>query len=139
VAILFRYIEVAASLAVTPHNTLSLRRSIIMRGRLGIASIAVVLGVLAFLSMDKAPDALAQRAKTDRIAVEYKVIALTYNPGERLTDEQRSAQFEKVLNTEAKAGWEPVTSLLTRNTVQTVGGGVTTRDSTSFVAFRRPR
>ena len=59
--------------------------------------------------------------------------------GKRLTDEQRAAQFEKVLNAEAKAGWEPVTSLLTRNTVQTVGGGVTTRDSTSFVAFRRPR
>ena len=110
-----------------------------MLGRLGIASVAVVLGILVFLSMNKAPHALAQRAKTDRLAVEYKVIALTYNPGERLTDDQRSAQFEKVLNTEAKAGWEPVTSLLTRNTVQTIGGGVTTRDSTSFVAFRRPR
>jgi len=111
----------------------------IMRGRLGIASIAVVLGVFVFLSMGKAPEAQTQRARTDRLAVEYKVIALTYNPGERLTDEQRSAQFEKVLNAEAKAGWEPVTSLLTRNTVQTIGGGVTTRDSTSFVAFRRPR
>jgi hypothetical protein len=124
---------------VIPHNTFSLRSSISMRGKLGIASIGVVLGVFVFLSMGKAPVAQAQRAKTDRLAVEYKVIALTYNPGERLTDEQRSAQFEKVLNTEAKAGWEPVTSLLTRNTVQTIGGGVTTRDSTSFVAFRRPR
>ena len=110
-----------------------------MHGRLGIASIAVVVGVFIFLSMANAPGAQTQRARTDRLAVEYKVIALTYNPGERLTDEQRAAQFEKILNTEAKAGWEPVTSLLTRNTVQTIGGGVTTRDSTSFVAFRRPR
>jgi hypothetical protein len=110
-----------------------------MRANLGIASIAVVLGTFGFLSNGNAPEAQAQRAKTERLAVEYKVIALTYNPGERLTDEQRAAQFEKVLNAEARAGWEPVTSLLTRNTVQTVGGGVTTRDSTSFVAFRRPR
>ena len=110
-----------------------------MRVNLGIASLAVGLGAIVFMAMGKAPEAQAQRAKTDRLAVEYKVIALTYNPGERLTDEQRAAQFEKVLNAEAKAGWEPVTSLLTRNTVQTVGGGVTTRDSTSFVAFRRPR
>jgi hypothetical protein len=110
-----------------------------MHGRTGIASIAVILGVFVFLSMGKAPEAQTQRARSDRLAFEYKVIALTYNPGERLTDEQRAAQFEKLLNTEAKAGWEPVTSLLTRNTVQTIGGGVTTRDSTSFVAFRRPR
>jgi hypothetical protein len=110
-----------------------------MPGRFGIASMAVVLGLVVFLSSDKAPDAQAQRARTDRLAFEYKVITLTYNPGERFTDEQRSSQFEKVLNAEAKAGWEPVTSLLTRNTVQTIGGGVTTRDSTSFVAFRRPR
>jgi hypothetical protein len=111
----------------------------IMHGRLGIASIAVVLGVFVLLSMGQAPEAQTQRARTDRVVVEYKVIALTYNPGERLTDEQRAVQFEKLLNAEAKAGWEPVTSLLTRNTVQTIGGGVTTRDSTSFVAFRRPR
>jgi hypothetical protein len=110
-----------------------------MRANLGIASIAVVLGTFGFVWNGYAPEAQAQRAKTDRLAVEYKVIALTYNPGERLTDEQRAVQFEKVLNAEARAGWEPVTSLLTRNTVQTVGGGVTTRDSTSFVAFRRPR
>jgi hypothetical protein len=112
-----------------------------MRGKLGIASIAVVLGafVFLFLSIGKVPEVRAQRAKTDRHAFEYKVIVLTFNPGERLTDAQRATQFEKLLNTEATAGWEPVTSLLTRNTVQTIGGGVTTRDSTSFVAFRRAR
>jgi hypothetical protein len=111
----------------------------LMRGKLGIASIVVVFGAFVFLSMGKAPEVQAQRAKTELHAFVYKVIPLTYNPGERLTDEQRAAQFEKLLNAEAKAGWEPVTSLLTRNTVQTIGGGVTTRDSTSFVAFRRPR
>jgi hypothetical protein len=111
----------------------------LMRGKLGIASIAVVLGALVFLSSGKPPEVHAQRSKTDRHAFDYKVIVLSYNPGERLTDEQRAAQFEKLLNTEAKAGWEPSTSLLTRNTVQTIGGGVTTRDSTSFVAFRRLR
>jgi hypothetical protein len=42
-----------------------------------------------------------------------------------------------VLNEHAKAGWEPVINLLERTTVQTVGGGVTTRDTTTFVAFRR--
>ena len=110
-----------------------------MHGKLGIATIAVVLGAFVFLSMGKAPEVHAQRGKTDHHAFEYKVFVLNYNPGERLTDAQRAAQFEKLLNTEAKAGWEPVTSLLTRNTVQTIGGGVTTRDSTSFVAFRRPR
>ena len=110
-----------------------------MRGKLGIASIAVVLGAFVFLSMGKAPEVQAQRAKTELHAFVYKVIALTFNPGERLSDAQRATHFEKLLNTEAMAGWEPVTSLLTRNTVQTIGGGVTTRDSTSFVAFRRPR
>jgi hypothetical protein len=48
-------------------------------------------------------------------------------------------RFERLLNNEAKAGWEPVASLLSRSTVQTVGGAITTRDSTSFLAFRRPR
>jgi hypothetical protein len=111
----------------------------LMRGKLGIASIAVVLGALVFVSMGKAPEAHAQRARTEPHAFEYKVIVLTYNPGERLTDEQRGAQFERLLNTEAKAGWEPVSSLLSRSTVQTIGGAVATRDSTSFVAFRRLR
>ncbi len=110
-----------------------------MRGKLGIASIAVVLGTVIFLWADKAPEVQAQRAKSDRVAYEYRVVTFTYNPGERLTDEQRAAQFEKMLNFEAKAGWEPVTSVLSRTSIQTIGGGVSTRDSTSFVAFRRPR
>jgi hypothetical protein len=111
----------------------------LMHGKLGIATIAVILAALVFLSMGEAPEVQAQRATTDHRTVEYKVIALTYNPGERLTDRQRLAQFAELLNNEAKAGWEPVTSLLCRDTVQTIGGGVTTRDSTSFVAFRRQR
>jgi hypothetical protein len=110
-----------------------------MRGTLGIASIAVVLSALALITLGKAPLVHAQRVRADVLAFEYKVIAFTYNPGERLSDEQRAAQFENRLNREAKAGWEPVTSLLSRSTVQTIGGGVTTRDSTSFVAFRRTR
>ena len=77
--------------------------------------------------------------KADRHEFEYKVDVLSYNPGERLTDAQRARQFETLLNREAKAGWEPVTSLLSRSTVQTVGGAIATRDSTSFLAFRRTR
>jgi hypothetical protein len=110
-----------------------------MRGKIGIVAIAVVVGGSVFLTTGKGPEAQAQRLKTDHPTFEYKVVVLSYNPGERLNDEQRASQFEKTLNAEAKTGWEPVTSLLTRDTVQTVGGGVTTRDSTSFVAFRRPR
>ena len=85
-----------------------------MRSILGIASITVVLSILVFLFLPtgNVPQAHAQRARTDHHAFEYKVVVLSYNPGERLTDEQRGAQFEKLLNAEAKAGWEPVTSLL---------------------------
>jgi hypothetical protein len=109
-----------------------------MRNKLGIGSV-VVLGVFVLLVMGKAPDLQAQRAKAVHQAWEYKVSVISYNPGEKLNDDGRAAKYEKLLNAEAREGWEPVTSLLTRNTVQTVGGGVTTRDSTSFVAFRRPR
>jgi len=110
-----------------------------MRNKLGIGSVVVVLGVFVLLAMGKAPDVQAQRAKAAHPAWEYKVSVISYNPGEKLNDDERAAKYEKLLNAEAREGWEPVTSLLTRNTVQTVGGGVTTRDSTSFVAFRRPR
>ena len=110
-----------------------------MRNKLGIGSVVVVLGVFVLLAMGKAPDVQAQRAKAAQHAWEYKVGVLSYNPGEKLNDDQRAARYEKLLNAEAREGWEPVTSLLTRTTIQTVGGGVTTRDSTSFVAFRRPR
>ncbi len=110
-----------------------------MRGKLGIAPVAALFAALVALSIGKGPEVRAQRIKAEHQAFEYKVIALTYNPGERLNDGQRAAQFEKLLNAEAKSGWEPVTSLLTRTAVQTIGGGVTTRDSLSFLALRRPR
>ncbi len=109
-----------------------------MRNKFGIGSV-FVLGVLIVLAVGKAPGVQAQRAKPVQQSWEYKVSVFSYNPGEKLSDDQRAARYEKLLNAEAREGWEPVTSLLTRNTVQTIGGGVTTRDSTSFVAFRRPR
>ena len=74
-----------------------------------------------------------------RGAWEYKVGVFSYNPGERMTDEQRAAFYEKTLNTQARDSWEPVGSILSRDTVQTVGGGVATRDTTSFVAYRRAK
>lgn len=110
-----------------------------MRFKFGIASVLVVAGVSAFLAAAPRGAVQAQRARAEPAGFEYKVVVLSYNPGDRLTDAQRAAQFEKALNAEARAGWEPVASLLTRNTVQTVGGGVTTRDSSSFFAFRRAR
>src|SRR5262245_11116191 len=103
----------------------SVRRGILMRGKLSIAPIAALLVALVVLSSGEGPEVRAQRVKAEQQAFEYKVIPLGYNPGERLNDGQRAAQFEKLLNAEAKSGWEPVTSLLTRTTIQTVGGGVT--------------
>lgn len=84
------------------------------------------------------PPAGAQRARAEP-RYEYRVVNFRYNPGERLGDEARAKQFERLLNEYAGEGWEPVADLLSRSTVQTVGGAVTTRDSVSFVAFRRPR
>jgi hypothetical protein len=83
-------------------------------------------------------EASAQKGNDD-VRWEYKVSVFSYNPGERLSDERRAAQFERTLNKQAGQGWEPVGSILTRDTIQTVGGAVTTRDTTSFVAFRRRR
>jgi hypothetical protein len=80
----------------------------------------------------------AQKSRADQ-RYEYKVVCLTYNPGERLSDDARAARFQRLLNDLARDGWEPVIDLLDRSTVQTVGGGVTTRDSISFIAFRRPQ
>ena len=82
------------------------------------------------------PAAVAQKPREEARWV-YKVGVFSYNPGERLTDEQRAASFERTLNVQARQGWEPVGTLLTRDTVQTVGGAITTRDTTSFVAYRR--
>jgi hypothetical protein len=84
-----------------------------------------------------APPVGAQRARAEP-RYDYKVVCFRYNPGERLSDDARAKQFERLLNDYARDGWELVVDLLSRSTVQTVGGGVTTRDSVSFVAFRRP-
>jgi hypothetical protein len=97
----------------------------------GLASLAAAYGL-------RLPEAKAQRARTES-QWEYKVGVFSYNPGERLTDEQRRAFYERTLNEQAREGWEVVGSVLNRDTVQTVGGAVTTRDSTAFVAYRRPR
>jgi len=109
-----------------------------MNRKLRLGLIAAATCIPAALLAYRTPEAKAQRDR-EPAAWEYKVGILAYNPGERLTDEQRAAQFEKALNQEARQGWEPLGSLLSRNVVQTVGGGVTTRESTSFVAYRRPR
>jgi hypothetical protein len=105
----------------------SLRVGLIVGGVLGMG-----LG-----STLRSPEAAAQKARDAQW--EFKVGVFTYNPGERLTDERRAAFYERALNQHAAQGWEPVGSLLTRDTVQTVGGAATTRETTSFVAYRRRR
>jgi hypothetical protein len=110
-----------------------------MRHKLWIGLIVGGFLGLLLTSLVRSPQAMAQRNREEAAAWEYKVALFSYNPGERLTDEQRAAFYEKTLNEQAKLGWEPVGSLMSRNVVQTVGGGVTTRDSVSFVAYRRPK
>ncbi len=103
--------------------------------------IGLIVGGLAGLGLGttlRLPEAVAQKARDDA-QWDYKVGVFYYNPGERMTDERRAAVFERELNEQARQGWEPVGTVLTRDTVQTVGGAVTTRDSTSFVAYRRRR
>ena len=109
-----------------------------MRHRIRIGLIVVgVVGIGLGWTL-RAPEAAEQKGR-DEAQWEYKVGVFAYNPGERLTDERRAAFYEKVLNDHARQGWEPIGSLLSRDTVQTVGGAVTTRDTTSFVAYRRKR
>src|SRR4051812_21847657 len=103
-----------------------------MRRRLWIGLIVGGLSGFGLSSALQSPEAVAQQIR-DGAQWEYKVRVFTYNPGEGLTDDQRVATYERVLNAQARQGWEPVGSLLTRDTVQTVGGAVTTRDTTSFV------
>jgi hypothetical protein len=103
--------------------------------------IGVIVGGLSGLGLGttlRLPEAVAQKAR-DEPQWDYKVGVFSYNPGEHLTDERRAAIFERELNEQARQGWEPVGTVLTRDTVQTVGGAITTRDSTSFVAYRRRR
>jgi hypothetical protein len=109
-----------------------------MTRKIRIGLMVVGLGVLGLLATIPVRDARAQKAKAGA-QWEYKVGVFSYNPGERMTDEQRAAFYAKTLNDQANQGWEPVGSLLSRDTVQTVGGAVTTRDTTSFVAYRRAR
>lgn len=109
-----------------------------MRRTIGIGLIVGGLVGLGLGSTLRSPEvAAAQKAR--EVQWEYKVGVFTYNPGERLTDEKRAALYERALNQHAGQGWEPVGSLLSRDTVQTVGGAITTRETTSFVAYRRRR
>lgn len=101
----------------------------------------LALGFLALATLASgrlAPPAEAQKTRTEH-RYDYKVVCFSYNPGERLRDDARATQFERLLNDYARDGWEPVIDLLSRSNVQTIGGGVTTRDTVTFVAFRRPR
>jgi lipopolysaccharide export LptBFGC system permease protein LptF len=102
----------------------------------GVALCFVVVVTLA--SGLIAPQAEAQKTRAEH-RYEYKVVSFSYNPGDRQSDDARATQFERLLNDYARNGWELVTDLLNRSNVQTVGGGVTTRDTITFVAFRRPR
>ncbi len=103
-------------------------------------SIMLIIGGLAGVGLVSAQVSGAKgQAPRDHAQWVYKVAVFSYNPGERLSDERRAASFERALNEQAREGWEPVGTLLSRDTIQTVGGGVTTRDTTSFVAYRRPR
>jgi hypothetical protein len=109
-----------------------------MNRKLWLGLIVGSLCGLALSGVLRVPEAKAQR-KQEEHAWEYKVAPFSYNPGERLTDDQRAAFYQKTLNEQAREGWEPVGSVLSRDSVQTVGGAVTTRDTVSFVAYRRPR
>jgi hypothetical protein len=80
-----------------------------------------------------------QATPRESTAWEYKVVQLSYNPNESRADVQRARAYEKLLNDQASAGWELVGSILNRNNIQTAGGEVATRDTLSFVAFKRPK
>jgi sensor histidine kinase regulating citrate/malate metabolism len=109
-----------------------------MRRTLWIALIVGALSGFGLSASLRLPQAVAQRTP-DVVQWDYKVGVFYYNPGERMTDERRAAVFERELNEQARQGWEAVGTVLTRDTVQTVGGAITTRDSTSFIAYRRRR
>ena len=93
------------------------------------------MGLTTFL---RSHEAAAQKPREES-QWEYKVGVFSYNPGEQITDEKRAVIYERALKEHAAQGWEPVGSIMSRDTVQTVGGAVTTRDTTSFVAYRRKR
>jgi hypothetical protein len=101
---------------------------------LALASLVVAIGASAML----ATPAGAQKARGEP-RYEYRVVPFRYSPDERLGAEARAKRFEHLLNEYARDGWEPVLDLLNRSAVQTIGGGVTTRETITFIAFRRPR
>ena len=78
-----------------------------MNRRLRIGLISVAILGLALLAATRPPRAEAQKSR-DEGAWEYKVAVFSYNPGERMTDEQRAAFYEKTLNEQARQGWEAV-------------------------------
>ena len=107
-----------------------------MSGKRGLLLVAAVLLGVALARATAVQPASATTLK-DEAQYEYKVVVASYNPGERMTDHERAAAYERTLNEQARLGWEPVSSLLSRDTVQTVGGAVTTRDTTAFFTYRR--
>ena len=107
-----------------------------MRRAFWVGLIIAGVAALGISPACRIPEAAAQKARDDT-PWEYKVAIFSYNPGERLDDPQRATLYERALNQQARQGWEPVGTLLSRDTIQTVGGAVTTRDTTSFVAYRR--
>lgn len=109
-----------------------------MRRKLWFGMVAGGIAAVALAAGTRWPEARAQKTAAGP-PWEYKVGWFAYNPGERLTDDARAAVFERTLNERAREGWEPVGPFLERNTVQSVGGAVTTRDTVSFIVYRRPR
>jgi hypothetical protein len=112
-----------------------------MRRNLAVALVVVVAAGMGLAVGPRIRPAQAQRVGAVVVETqwEYKVGVFAYNPGERMTDAERARIYERVLNEQAREGWEAMGTVLSRDTAQTVGGAVTTRDTTSFVAYRRAR
>jgi hypothetical protein len=109
-----------------------------MNRKFGVGVIVGSIVGTALVLCLKVPEVHAQKARGET-HWEYKVGWFSYNPGERMDDEARRLVFERNLNERARDGWEPVEVILNRTTVQSVGGSMVTRDTVSFVAFRRPK
>ena len=68
-----------------------------MRRTLWIGLIAVGLTGLGLVSTPHHREAAAQKTRDESQWV-YKVEIFSYNPGDRLSDEQRAASYERALN-----------------------------------------
>jgi hypothetical protein len=81
-----------------------------------LAAIAVGLASLAAAYSVRPPVANAQRTGTPSLW-EYRVRVLSYNPGERLTDDQCRALYEPTINEEARGAgcWSAPCSTGTRS------------------------